>query len=352
MLVDMVSGLKVTTGLPLRCVCGSMRVAWSSYTRWKGRIRGGKPLLRLPGPAKLAPPDMALIRGEVQQLEHGARRTAGTAALYTRHQDAISRRELAAMVTEARAENNAEQRSVLQRVSWLRTGVAWSMDATEWPQRSIDGLKVVVHQVQELCSRYKLPPLGGCCPSGEEIAGHLDCLLSRNDCPLFLKRDNAGNMNHPTVDEVMAKYFVLPLNSPLDCARYNGAVEHAQGEMKSELQAQLTGVELRLPGDIEPYARAAAHELNHRRRDCLKGRNPCQVFFDPAMRVRFSKTERRAAYEWIVQRRNDITNSAGSAVTALAAWRQAAKQWLLKNGLLSITINKEVSPYFQPTWSH
>jgi hypothetical protein len=319
MLVDMASGLKITTGLPLRSVCGSLRLPWSSYSRWRGRIRGGKPLLRLPGPAKLAPPDMAVIKGEVQQLEHGAKRTAGTAVLYARHHDAISRRQLAEMVAEARAQSNVEQRSQLQRVSWLRTGVAWSMDATECEQRSINGLAVMVHQVQELCSRYKLPPLGGSCPGGEEIAGHLNCLLERNDCPLFLKRDNAGNMNHPSVDDVLAQHFVLPLNSPLYCAPYNGAIEHAQGEMKRELQQQMAGVDIHQPADIEPYARAAAHELNHRPRGCLKGRNPCQVFFDPTMKIRFSKTERRAAYEWIVQRRNDITNSAGSAVTALAA---------------------------------
>jgi predicted phage-related endonuclease len=59
-----------------------------------------------------------------------------------------------------------------------------------------------------------------------------------------------------------------------------------------------------------------------------------------------------AAYEWIVERRNHIIDSAGVTVTALAAWRVAAKQWLLKNGLLTISINKEVSPYFRPAWSH
>lgn len=352
MLLDMVSGLKVTTGLPLRSVCGSMHVAWSSYGRWRGRIGTGTPLVRPPGPAKLAPPDMALIKGEVQQLEHGAKRTTGTAALYARHRDEISRRELAAMVAEARSESNRQFRAQLQRVSWLHTGVAWSMDATEWPDQSISGLKVVVHQVQELCSRYKLPSMGGSGFGSEEIAGHLDCLCRRYGAPLFLKRDNAGNMNGPAVDDVLAEHFVLPLNSPLNHAQYNGAIEHAQGELKGELEFQLTGVKLADSAAVEPYARVAAHELNHRSRDSLKGRNPCQVFFDPTMRATFTKTQRRAAYVWIVERRNHIIDSAGGTVTALAAWRVAAKQWLLKNGLLTISINKEVSPYFRPAWSH
>lgn len=352
MLLDVIAGLKVTTGLPLRNLCGTMRVAWSSYGRWRGRIRTGTPLVRPPGPAKLAPPDMALIKGEVQQLEHGPKRTAGAAALYARHRDEISRRELAVMVAEARAQSTMQERSLLQWVSWLRTGVAWSMDATEWPQRSINGMKVIIHQVQELCSRYKLPCMGGSGFCSEEIAGHLHCLFRRYGPPLFLKRDNAGNMNGPAVDEVLAEHFVLPLNSPLDCAAYNGAIEHAQGETKQELAHQMTAVALDRPASIEPYARAAVHELNHRPRRCLKGRNPCQVFFDPTMKATFTRTQRRAAYEWIVERRNHIIDSAGAPVTAPAAWRIAAKQWLLKNGLLTISINKEVSPYFRPAWSH
>ena len=350
--MNMVSGLKVTTGLPLRSVCGSMRVTWSSYTRWTRRIRGGKPLVRLPGPAKLVPPDMALIRGEVQQLAHGLKRTAGTALLYARHCLCTSRRELAAMVAQARSESNREYSSQLQRVSWLRTGVAWSMDATERRQRCGQGLRVLVHQVQELCSRYKLPPIAGSGFCDEEIAGHLHSLFSRYEPPLFLKRDNAANTNGPALEEVLREHFVLPLNSPLDHAQYNGAIEHAQGELKSELELQLTGVHLSEPAAVEPYARVAAHELNHRPRRCLGRRNACQVFHDPAMRVKFTRTERRAAYDWIVQRRNDITDSAGSTVTALAAWRTAARQWLLENGLLTVSVNKPVSPYFPPAWSH
>jgi hypothetical protein len=343
-LMQTVKEAESRTGLPRRCVCAHLHVPWASLGRWRYRTRTGAVLVRPPGPAKLVAPDMAVIRGQVKLLAHGLKRTAGTAALYACHRESISRRELAQLVAQAREECNREKREQLQRVSWLRTGVAWSMDATECEQRSVGGLKVFAHQLEELCSRYRFAPIGGEYPTGEQIAAHLDRHLSTHCAPLLLKRDNGGNMNHPSVDDVLAQHFVLPLNSPLNCARYNGAVEHAQGEFKKQLDIELADVKLHNPDDVQPYARAAAHQLNHISRDCLKGRNSCQVFFDPAMRVTFTRTERSRAYEWIAGRQNDITDKAGSTVTALAAWRVAVKQWLLNNGLLTISINNGLSP--------
>ena len=53
--------------------------------------------------------------------------------------------------------------------------------------------------------------------------------------PLFLKRDNGGNLNHLTVNQVLEEAMVIPINSPVITAPYNGAVEHAQGEVKTYL---------------------------------------------------------------------------------------------------------------------
>lgn len=349
MLVQTVKQLQFKTGLPLRSVCVRLRVPWSSYGRWKQRLMAGGSLLRAPGPGKLLSLDVATIRNGVQQLKHGPKRSTGTGALYQMHRESISRRDLAAMVEQTRAESNRRRQEQQLHLTWQRTGVAWSMDATELPCRSLDNRTVYVTQLQELCSRYKLPPLGGSCPVGEEIAGMLDHEFRTHEPPLFLKRDNGGNMNHMVVDEVLAEYWVLPLNSPFYYAPYNGAIEHGQGEIKRELDVQLRGVQLQQTCHVEPYARLAAQQLNHMPRDVLSGRTACQVFHDPAKAVRFTKTQRKEIYELISERQNHIIINRGSTVAPLTAWRVAAKQWLVQNGLLTITLNKKVSPDYYKT---
>ena len=139
---------------------------------------------------------------------------------------------------------------------------------------------------------------------------------------------------------------MLPLNSPYHCARYNGAVERAQGDLKEALEERIRYVDLQHLYDIEPYAQAAAKELNHVPRGCLGGRNACQVFFDRSLRVGFTKSERRKAYDCIIGRQDAIISSAKQPVGPLTAWRVAARQWLVNNGLLIITVNKEVLPNF------
>ena len=74
---------------------------------------------------------------------------------------------------------------------------------------------------------------------GEEVAGYLSEKFCRFGPPLFLKRDNGGNLNHRAVNEVLSEFFVLPLNSPAYYAPYNGAIEESQGELKACLREKL-----------------------------------------------------------------------------------------------------------------
>jgi hypothetical protein len=82
-------------------------------------------------------------------------------------------------------------------------------------------------------SSHPLPVLSE--PCGEEIAGHLSRHFSRFGPPLFIKRDNAGNLNHTSVNEVLEEHMVIPINSPYYTPSYNGAIEHCQGEFKTWL---------------------------------------------------------------------------------------------------------------------
>jgi hypothetical protein len=55
----------------------------------------------------------------------------------------------------------------------------------------------------------------------------LEQLFLHDGPPLVLKRDNGSNLNHQAVDEVLARYLVIPLNSPPHYPPYNGAMECA-----------------------------------------------------------------------------------------------------------------------------
>src|SRR4030042_399276 len=98
---------------------------------------------------------------------------------------------------QGRQEVMADHLKNLRRIEWLVPGVVWAMDVTEYDLEMAG--KIHLHNTQDLGSRYKFPPLSGECPVGEEIAGFLSEKVCRFGPPLFLKRDNGGNLNHGAV---------------------------------------------------------------------------------------------------------------------------------------------------------
>jgi transposase InsO family protein len=239
------------------------------------------------------------------------------------------------MVAMARHDLNTQHRQNLRRIRWNVPNVAWSMDPCEYQQRDEDRVKEHLNQLQDLASRYKFNPLTGDIPCGEEISGHLTATFRRFGPPLLLKRDNGGNLNHSAVNDVLAEHFVIPVNSPVYYPPYNGAIEEAQSELKNGLAARLS-YKPGYPRDhLEAYALAVVHDLNHRPRPCLNGKNACQVYF--AGKRTFIKWERRDAYVW-------ITNLRDEGVQPQAALRVAVEAWLSMKGLITITVNGKVLP--------
>lgn len=306
------------------------------------RQRARTTIIRQPGPPKIEPLDLGRFRQDIAGLQFGKSRVHGTGSLYAHHALSLSRRELQCLVNMARHDLNVKHRQNLRRIEWRIPGTAWSMDPSEYEQCDDYGEKVYLNQLQDLASRYKFPPMAGACPCGEEISGYLTEITDRFGSPLFLKRDNAGNMNHPAVDDLFSQRMIIPLNSPVHYAPYNGAIEHAQDELKSGLRLKLQSAPSCPSGHIEAYAGLVEHDLNHIPRPCLKGKNACQVFFQN--RRAFSKKERRDAFDWIMNLQNDILS--GSDVQPDAAWRIATEIWLRKNDLITVTINGKVSPNF------
>jgi hypothetical protein len=341
-MLDIIDQIRERTRLPYRAICTAVRLPYPSFMRWRMRRQNFVSVVKQPGPPKIRPPDFNGLVRDIAGMTHGRKRTQATVALYFRYSSGMSRRDIYRLVSMARHDLNAQHRQNLRRIQWNVPNVAWSMDPSEYGQRDAKGGKVYLTQMQDLASRYKFGPMAGACPCGEQIAGYVADKFHRFGPPLFLKRDNAGNLNHPAVNDILSEYFVIPLNSPVHYPPYNGAIEEAQTELKNGLAEKLAYRPCCPREHVEAYAAAVEHDLNHQPRPCLDGNVACQVFF--TNRRAFSKWERRDAYVWIKTLQNDILCTEG--VQPQAAWRIAAEAWLSKNGFITITQNGKVSPYF------
>ena len=346
--MEIVTDIKGKTQMPYAIICRAIRIPLSTLGRWRRRQRENHPLLNRPGPKKLESFDPAVLETEIKSLGHGAKRSEGTTDLYKRYQESLSRRDLFRMVEQVRREVVADHRNHLRRVEWLTPGVVWALDGTE---EHLGTETLHLQNLQDLGARYKFPPLSGECPVGEEVAGYLSEKFRRFGSPLFLKRDNGGNLNHRAVNEVLSEFFVLPLNSPTYYAPYNGAIEESQGELKGCMREKLMTDCPRIEDpSVAIYAEVAAHDLNHRHRPCLQGKTSCQVFFSSEERPVFSKWERRAIYDILMGRVERILVSLNRFDKSARemAWRIAVEFWLQARGFIKVHIPQKVSPNFTP----
>jgi hypothetical protein len=347
--MEIIEEIKGKTGMPYGMICRAMRIPLATLGRWRRRRKENHPFLNRPGPKKVEPFDPSILDAEIRLLDHGTKRSEGVTKLYGRYQGSLSRRDLSRMVGQVRQEVTADHRKNFRQIDWLVPGVVWAMDVTE-DDLGMAG-KIYLQNTQDLGSRYKFPPLSGECPVGEEIAGYLSEKFFRFGPPLFLKRDNGGNLNHGAVNGVLAEFFVLPLNSPVYYAPYNGAIEESQRELKACLREKLIPD---LPGSenhsMVVYAEVAAHDLNHRQRPCLNGKTSCQVFFSPGERPVFSKLERREIYDILLERVERILVSMNQFDKSAreAAWRIAVEFWLQSKGFIKVHIPQKVSPNLNP----
>jgi hypothetical protein len=301
------------------------------------------------GPKKVRPLNLAELKAKIRDLDHGAKRSNGTGRLYDTFGEALSRRELNALVIQARNENNHRLRAETCCVSWLRPNLAWAVDDCRKSDTAA-AETLHLHNLTDLCSRYRLPPIAsGSLPCGEEVAGHLAQLFDRFGPPLFCKRDNGGNLNHTTVNEVLENAWVIPINNPPKMASYNGAIERTQREFKDFLkrwQWKASNMESNYL-----LSETAAHELNHMPRRCLENRTACGTYFG-GDRIRYSKRERRGIFRWIRDLATEIADRAGRPIITNVEWRIAAKQWLLKNALIRIEKAGNVSPHLNRKLCH
>jgi len=316
-------------------------VPYSSVMRWRHRQRTGLPLWQCPGPKKSVPLNWAEFYPLLRQLNHGRVRTQGTGELYQRFAQAISRRQFAGLVQDHRQ----DQLHAMKRIDWLRPGLAWSCDATHYGEDQII-------PVEDLASRYRFQPLLLHRLDGRQIALHLETLFRHHGAPLFLKRDNGSPFNHRQVDEVLARFGVLPLNNPPHFPRYNGGMEKSIRDFKAALALRQS----RKSYELGLLAEVVAHELNHHPRRCLKGRTACVVFHDDTQRLRWTKRQRKTIFRLLLHEFGAMIEKTadGHQPKPATLWRVTVESWLRRQGLIAIRQNKteNVSPTFPKIWSH
>src|SRR4030042_1128949 len=84
--------MKEQAGIPYGAICKMLQLPLASFNRWRRRIRGNVVLLNRPGPKKVQPFDSSVLDTEIQLLDHGVKRSAGTTDLYRRYCLSVSRR--------------------------------------------------------------------------------------------------------------------------------------------------------------------------------------------------------------------------------------------------------------------
>ena len=343
MMVTTLDRLKQQVRRPYRRLCESVGLPYASFRRWKHRLALGQSAIFKPGPHKVGTLRLEELQVDLCYLRHGRQRSPGFGRLYRQYQDQISRRDLQELAREVRRELAQQHQAELRHIRWQVPGLVWSFDDAELSRSAHPPL--YLHQVQDLASRYKFTPWVGEQVLGETVAVHLEQLFLRHGPPLVPKRDNGSNLNQQAVKEVLARYRVIPLNSPPHYPPYNGGMECAVRELKAPLVEKILASGSTLQPQVQAWAEVLAHELNHRSRACLHGQVACRVFQDakPALKA-YTLRKRREIFEWI----NELTRTLVQ-VLAVHTQRQVATA---KRLAVETWLNRKVLPIFPEKTAH
>lgn len=340
--------VKTELKLPERALCRSLALPRSTYQRWRTRCQSGADIVRTPGPPKLGPLPLAQLQEQIKALPHGPKRTGGTGALRRRYAQSISRRAFQILVRQARREHRRQQRAQLQNITWSAPHLAWAIDAAEY-RRDAAGQKLYFAATQDLASRYCFTPWADVQLCGEAIAAHLHKLFDQHGAPLLLKRDNGSLFNNGSVDEVLARWQVLPLNSPPYYARYNGAMEKSVGQLKAQLPTCLTPPPCWKDMKVTPLLSSLCHLHNAKPRRVLGGKSACEIFYQP-VRARFNQQARHDAFEWIKSQATTKLKlmEQPNRRDFAQAWRESTVTWLVCQGLITVSETQPSVTPFSP----
>lgn len=343
-----VERLRRTEGATVKDACRLLELPYSSVLRWRRRRLAHEGLVKKPGPPKLAPLPVGELNKAIRDLSFGPGRTMGAGDLYEKFRDSISRRDLRAYLSEIRLELKGLQQDLERRVEWLWPGSVWSIDDTK--AALLPQARGMIHLLYDLGGRYNLRVLGAeTMADGERVAACLEEAFACFGAPLFLKRDNGGNLNHWRVNETLSRHAVIPLNSPPYYPPYNGAIEREQDRVKKELLRRV-GEETLNAREYRLQCEASGNALNHRKRRVLGGRTPCAALQAGLGRIRseYNRRKREEVFESIKRLAVDIARRLREDRDNVPelAFRCAAETWMQENSLIRVSFPKEVSPHY------
>jgi transposase InsO family protein len=291
---------------------------------------------------------MVKFRKDIEALDHGRKRTSGVGKVCSKWSRLLPRRAISDAVKLYREEINRQERAMKRRVQWHLPGLVWAVDDTEL---SMNGIKMNIHNVRDLASRYTFRPLLGEFPKGSDVADNLRTLFREHGAPLLLKRDNGSNLNSDAVNKVLEEFGVIALNSPKHYPPYNGAIENCQKELKSQMQMMYE----REASDFQLMAELSAHNLNHRRRSCLKGASPCACLSSGAVKMKaFNLKKRKEVRDQLMALVRQIKEKSDGmkSVDFDTICRVAVEAWLHRHGLAAVLNSKKCNPISDELWSH
>jgi transposase InsO family protein len=336
--VQTITDIQADVDVTAKAACLAAGVPYSTFKRWNSRLEEGLPPVSKPGPGPNVPLDEDEIHRRILELHHGRKRTHGTGELYDEFSERISRRDLQDMVRDARDAANAAERDATTHLEWFKPGSAWASDTTEV---DVAGYHCHVQTIRDLASRYTITPYANHNLTCKEVAAMLEKAFKAYGAPLILKLDNGAYENGKEVLDLLAKWGVILLNSPVYYPQYNGSVERAQQEIQDELAAALIPA-LAPSDDVQAHVTAhvavATNALNHKLRDTLKGKCACTVFNHERSRGIVTRSQRKEIL-------TDIVIIAATIISYLdeptrdqtcKAFRLATEQWLLSNNYIVV----------------
>ncbi|MHC4842028.1 MAG: hypothetical protein ACYTDT_13910 [Planctomycetota bacterium] len=352
--------IKMTLACSWAYVAGWLKLPYSTLHRWIQRQLAGKPRRKRPGPKPVGP--LSLDQSLKDSLGHGRTRSRGSGKVHATLKGDSPRRCIQWAINEHHKEHNEILRGEMTRVEWSDPMVAWAMDDTDVtalvgvdPQT---GGRRYINTIMDMQSRHKFDAVPAPMLTHTQMAERLAALFRRYGAPLVLKRDNGGNLNGSAVKGVLEKFGVIALNSPPYYSQYNGAVEHANLEIKVQMDADIiTTLQMRSNHlnevTLPILATNAIHELNHKKRRILGGQNSCFAFHSKARRQRFSKRERRTIFDEIGTIAFDLMAHTGTDKRGVAKAKRLAKEaWLTERRYIRAEKNREVLPNNQPNLTH
>jgi transposase InsO family protein len=255
----------------------------------------------------------------------------------------MARREVADLLRRYRRVWRRKRRLLVRSLEWTRPGAVWAIDFSE-PPGPIEGRFARLLAVRDLASGQQLLWLPVADESSQTARDALESLFRQYGAPLVLKSDNGSAFTAEEVGELLDRWQVGHLFSPLRMPRYNGSCEAGIGSMKARThhEAASAGRPGEWTCDDTEAARLQANQTA--RPQGHQGPTPDEVWQG---RRALSAVERAAFQETVRREEDQARREAGCPVGVVhnpavqaALNRVALRRALMAHGLLSLTAER------------